>query len=437
MISKITLLLLLFIEGSIFLTTFSKYWKISLFLFLNLFFMYDIINIKGDFIIQLLDIKLVLLTWKEVFFLELITIYIIQKTIKDNFRFSKGELIFWLSIAFFSIYGLTLGISNGIVPVIKSWRSYLFPFVFFYLIAYFLDVKKDSFFKFINYLIIFFGTVMAIYSIYSFLIFSGNLNDIWDYKFVLDAKMKAGLIDARFVDYQFLRNGNLRASGFFVSALEYAMFMPIPTLLSFGYFKFNKNIKKIFFAIITVINFFGIYVAQVRAGILLVFMGIILMFLIDKFKPSLRYLLFSQFLLIMVTFLSMIFGDYVHDASALGRILQYVMAFMNFKVIGYGLGSKFVTTMFDSWYISIFMLFGVVGVFFLYAHIHILKKIYNYKFEFNNNHHLFISWITISSYFVMVFYLFSIHFSVGSHQLYILYLYVFLLLKRSGYLYDY
>lgn len=305
------------------------------------------------------------------------------------------EFIILLAI---SAIGLLIGVSNGsgVLTSILDWRDLLFPILFSIII-----VKSKSFdmntLRNILQFVVLLVFINSLIAIYQYCTFSGLYVEHWRYQFLLDLNLKLDPdYPARLAQYQVMRNGNLRASGVFISALSNSFITCLMLLYCIISSIYRKKTRFIWVCA-SLVLFAGLYVSQVRASFFMLLISLATLFFLFKYSsvdnrltvrayPKIAIL--SSVLLSILMLLYIFFkGDDDVDASALGRIAQYVILFNDFTPFGKGLGSY--KGNFDSYYIYALMTLGFPCLIVLYS---LVKKYYliftafragnNYKVEF-------------------------------------------------------
>lgn len=297
----------------------------------------------------------------EINFLILFFFYIYEVFL-NRAKVKNTDLKFVLGLVVTILLILTGAIQNGFVASVNGWRS-LFLFVFMgWLISYFAKDPIIQLRVLIN-TIIFASVANSIYSIIEYVSFTGEYEELWRYKLLFEAKSIANNeFDEHFLQYQLVRGDELRASGFFVSALLSGFFTALAAILIT-----NKiiNNRYSFFTVINVILLLifmiSMYVSQVRTSYIIYFLAIISALFFKKRKfPTYAFVFYLVSVPAFIFFLGLFFKSSL-DASSAGRIIQYLYLFENFSFLGDGLGGN--VGKFDSFYIYSFMDLGVmVGV---------------------------------------------------------------------------
>lgn len=208
-------------------------------------------------------------------------------------------------------------------------------------------------------------------SVWDYLEFDGNYEDLWRYQSLLQSK--AALYRDHFNEdqlvYQLVRDGQLRSSGFLVSALTASYLYAFVAI----YFLFRITQIRLSSLAVDLLVFlmflFFIYVTKVRAGYVMVVFALIMFCVYGVLvKKELKYLavfLFPLCAFLLLSFYLLYGGGFGIDASSLGRIAQYEVLVDRFKIIGSGLGSF--PGMFDSLYIYKLLELGVFSLLVFYV----------------------------------------------------------------------
>lgn len=370
----------------------------------------------------------ILKTYFELITLSLFIAYFFYIT--KLFKVHKSIVILVGFISFSIVYGTIL--NKDIVAVVKDFRFFFLP-ILINLMFYYLKI-----FQRINIrrLIIFYisiSTLLILYGFYEYIIFDGTVDSIWRYKFLLEAKKE---IDPDFADhrvlYQVLRDGSLRVSSIFISALDYSFYISGVGILIFILI---IRLQKIYFIPLFIAILFSLYIAQVRTGFLLLSLGILTYFMINSRIRLLYRLSFLVPLIAIVgTFLVILSGSDLNDPSTLGRLLQYYQLITEFTIFGNGMG-KYAFS-FDSLYIYVFLTYGVLGILFFYIQYWIINKLIMLK---NNIHDLDLNRYEIVLVQFMIIlnlvslYLFAFQHTLGAPTFFLLYFFSFIILSKANY----
>ena len=346
------------------------------------------------------------------------------------FKFHKSFLLL-IGFIFFSILYSVL-LKQDIVAIVKDFRMFFLPILLsllFYLLKIFesINVRKLVFF----YISI--SIILILYGFYEYIVFDVTVNSIWRYEFLLESKkdLKPGYLDHK-VMYSVLRDGSIRVSSLFISALDYSFYLAMFGILIFIMI---FNLRKTYFIPLFIAVLVSLYISQVRTGFILLILGTVIYFLLNS-KIRIIYLLsfFLPFIFIIGTFLVMFSGSALNDTSILGRLVQYYQLITEFSVLGGGIGTY--AFEFDSLYIYLFLTYGLFGILFFYLQYWIIRQLIKVKYAinrlcFNRYEVVFVEFMII--YHLVALYLFAFQNSLGSPTFFILYFFSFVILSKANY----
>ncbi|MAX05021.1 MAG: hypothetical protein CMD19_00945 [Flavobacteriales bacterium] len=346
------------------------------------------------------------------------------------FKFHKSFLLL-IGFIFFSILYSVL-LKQDIVAIVKDFRMFFLPILLsllFYLLKIFESINvRKLVFSFITISII-----LILYGFYEYIVFDGTVNSIWRYEFLLESKkdLKPGYLDHK-VMYSVLRDGSIRVSSLFISALDYSFYLAMFGILIFIMI---FNLRKTYFIPLFIAVLVSLYISQVRTGFILLILGTVIYFLLNS-KIRIIYLLsfFLPFIFIIGTFLVMFSGSALNDTSILGRLVQYYQLITEFSVLGGGIGTY--AFEFDSLYIYLFLTYGLFGILFFYLQYWIIRQLIEVKYAinrlcFNRYEVVFVEFMII--YHLVALYLFAFQNSLGSPTFFILYFFSFVILSKANY----
>lgn len=352
------------------------------------------------------------------------------------------NVLFILFFLLFCIAFIYCGMINGSVlsNAILDMRTSVFPVLMAYMFVHTKLLNIDNFLRilrFCGYLVIF----NAVIAIYQYITYKGIPESSWRFDFlqVLNLRNDPNY-EERMVVYQIERDGNLRASGLFLSALSFSFLEAFYCV----YYALSLLNKKMQFSdllkngLCISILLLGIYCSQVRTSLIIVFFSFLFLFFVRKsqrcflrFKPKLA--IFVSIWLCFFTFFSIIIlGEDSIDASSYGRINQYITLYDNFRLGGYGLGSY--KGLFDSFYIYGFMTFGIPFAVFVFYLVFVYcraysseKKFYDDSIHFKYKLFLLLAFVS----FPALLYVMSVQHTSGSIY-YILNFYLLFLIGRTS-----
>lgn len=364
----------------------------------------------------------------ELLALIMITVYFFYVT--KFFRFHKSLVIVVGFIAFSIVYGMI--INKDIVAVVKDFRLFILPILISFLFYYVKIFESINIRKLIIFYI-FISIMLILYGFYEYIVFDGRLDSIWRYEFLLQAKKDINPdFSAHKIVYQVLRDGSIRVASIFISALDWAFY-----LSTFGILIFIIifKLRNIYFIPLFITILFSLYIAQVRTGFILLFLGIVIYFLINsRIKIMRRLSFYVPVIAIIGTFLVMLTGSSLNDTSTLGRLVQYLQLMNEFSVFGSGMG-KYAFD-FDSLYIYLFLTYGVFSILFFYMQFWIINKLIivnNNLRELHSKRYEFVLVQFMIIYNLVSLYLFAFQHTLGAPTYFILYFLSFIVLSKANY----
>jgi hypothetical protein len=142
--------------------------------------------------------------------------------------------------------------------------------------------------------------------------FYGDLKDLWFYEYI---NKLTPLEEAR---PNYVRENNLRATGFFVSPLIYSSFLSYTTLIVFFYLIILRKITwKFILLIVLAVLIYGLLIARTRIGLIISCLGFISSILVYYRRMlSIRKVIVLALGMITLTFAALLFG-LTSDPSAL------------------------------------------------------------------------------------------------------------------------
>ena len=392
------------------------------FLFFNL---EDILNLK----------LFIFKTYFELLLLSMIVVYFFYVTI--FFKFHKSLIILFGFVFFSIMYALIL--NNDIVSIVNDFRLFFLPIMisslFYYLkIFELINIRKlIIFYIFISFLLI-------LYGFYEYIVFDGTVDSIWRYEFLLQAKkdLNPDYLPHKIL-YQVLRDGSIRVSSIFISALDYSFYL---STLGVLIFIIMLKLRSIYFLPLFIAILFSLYISQVRTGFILLALGILIYFIINsKIKIINLFSFCVPILAIIVTFLVMLTENSLNDTSTLARLVQYYQLLVEFTPFGSGMGIHAFN--FDSLYIYVFLTYGVFSILFFYIQYWIINKLFivnntiintnNSSSRYNFNRYEIILLQFMIVFHLATLYLFTFQHTLGSPTFFILYFFSFIILSKANY----
>jgi hypothetical protein len=378
---------------------------------------------------DIFDAKLFIL---KIFFECLILIafvtYLVYITKFFKFHLSLISLV----VVIFCCISYGFFLNEGIVNIAKEFRMFFLPILFglvFYCARIFgsINIRKLIF----SYISI--SIMLILFGFYEFIVFDGTVDSIWRYDFLLQAKkeLKPDYLEHKVI-YQVIRDGSIRVSSLFISALDYSFYVAMVGILSFiMIFK----LKKIYFIPLFIAVLFSLYIAQVRTGFILLILGILIFFLINS-KVKVLYLLsfLVPFIAIIGTLIVMISGSTLNDTSSLGRLVQYYQLINDFTLLGGGMGRY--ANEFDSFYIYLFLTYGVFSMLFFYFQYWIVIKLIKMNNAISKSFYSGYEIVLVQ--FMIIFhlvslYLFAFQNSLGAPTFFLLYFFSFIIISKVNY----
>lgn len=298
-----------------------------------------------------------------------IEILFVFASLKYVTRVAKGKKTkkYILSILLLAIAFLVIGMAkNGALNAILDWRTSILPVALAFLLVHSNILDSRTTRRAIEFFCVL--TILnSILAIYQYNAFDGNAESSWRYNFLVEARQNnESNTEERFVNYQIVRDDKLRASGIFVSALQYSYIAAMAAFYLLLKLFLEQRKKLIIRAVYTaafLVLFAGVIVSQVRASLIILAICIAAFFFFVKrskhtivfsTKKSVALIIFSYALILFVLFF---FGGDALDDSAAGRVPQYLKAISEFTVLGAGLGKY--KGQFDSYFVYGTMTFGI------------------------------------------------------------------------------
>ena len=213
--------------------------------------------------------------FNELLLVGLFVFFFTVKFKQRDLKFSVDTLVI-LSV---SVLCLMIGIlNNGFSNAFTDWRD-----IFLYLIILLLFrdlgyLRKLSLRNLENFLIVL-ALISTLFACYEYVNYDGNYASIWRYELLLQAKIQQSEdFLEHFVSYQLVRGNNLRASAFFVSALEFAFFLSVAAIFIVRRIKEENKINNtLFLCGCLLLLLCGMYVSQVRTSMIVFFIFIAVM----------------------------------------------------------------------------------------------------------------------------------------------------------------
>lgn len=381
MIQSIIFLLSLAIAALVFS---KKYRLIPLYMFIVFLFTLDYANyyFKIDSSFSGYLIK----TYAEILF-----IFTAAHFATQQLKTKKTKKIIVFAFIFIALT-LAIGITkNGALNALLDWRSSILPIALPLLLSYSKIVNLDTARKLMGFvcLLTLLNTALAIFQ---YTTFNGDPQSSWRYDFLVDARQNnESDTEDRFVTYQIVREDKLRASGIFVSALQYSYLAAMSAFYIFLQITIVRKNKFVFYSgysLLFMILIGGILASQVRASLIMLAISII-SYLFCTSRSSTRISFFTKraFALIFASYTALLvvlfkFGADSLDASAAGRAPQYLKAISDFSLLGAGLGKY--RGQFDSDIVYGIITFGIAFVLIPLMFVTLFRKAFNKQANYSD-----------------------------------------------------
>jgi hypothetical protein len=365
----------------------SKRYFIAIYLILSVF--HDFIFINAGYHLTAITM-MIIKSWQEILSLFLITNLTIR-FVRSGYKMNREFLLSYLIILILTMSGIVGGILTGTetYEIFLGWRKYILVLLNSILLHN-LNAFKGLSFRFIYQTLIIITVIVIAYALYQESLFREfqleglNFSSPDFYKEAPQVLSKFWFYD-RF-DSQFMlgswpnyiRDGSPRITSIFVGPIILSQFLAIVSsfsliLLIRQPFNNQKVILKICFLLFI---FLGMWKSHTRIGFLQVLIGIGVSTLLLKKKVSPSIYWTVTFCLVAALFLLLSLFD-IGDESAQGRLPQYQVMIQLISILGLGFGSP-LTISYDSWYISIILLFGGFSFFYLYLNFYWIKKLFRH-----------------------------------------------------------
>lgn len=240
-------------------------------------------------------------------------------------------------------------------------RLYLVPLLLGYLL-YRCDILQRTRQLAIVNTIFICSIASGIYGFFQKAYFNGNVQTFWFHDFF--NRYAQNPID--FGPANYIRDYRLRVTGYFVSPITYSVAFCLPifvvfTMLANSAHRMTGHIR---FLLISFLAFFLYFQWQsvTRIGLIVDFIGLLIIILAKLKRPKLFWLAAVPAGVVAATFGTLLIKTNA-DASALGRLDQYQAFLKYFQFFGLGFNHELVRTHFDTWFVSIGLLYGAFVIF--------------------------------------------------------------------------
>jgi hypothetical protein len=158
----------------------------------------------------------------------------------------------------------------------------------------------------------------------------------------------------------YIRNDKLRMTGFFVSPIAQALTLGVGIQLVAARLLYSgRRLSEIAFLVVVIaFLIYCQYGTFTRVGMIMDVLGVTILLGSRILKTGRKLLYALPTLAVLATFALLLVGG-TTEVSALGRLGQYVEFVQRFQFKGLGFAHQFVSTYFDSYYISLMLLFGL------------------------------------------------------------------------------
>ena len=368
-------------------------------------------------------------SWQE-YLLLFLCLYLIATARKRPLEFNRFDKWFMLSTLSLTVIGFIAGLVNNIpvMQIFLGWRMYLMPLLWSF-ILYKTGIFRQVTSRVLIHFFVFVSIVIVLFAIYQNLTFNDNLRNLWFYEYI----DKLNPIEDH--PFDFIRDEQLRVTGIFVSPLIYSSFLSYCMLILIYYVLFRKTVwlKKITAMGILALLVYGQLLSRTRIGFIILIVGLCCSFLV-YLRPFSKYALsiLIPLMFLAATMISLVFGI-TEDLSALGRLVQYATLPSNFSILGMGFGAEMTNVFFDSFYISVIVLFGAFVPLYLNLYYFLLKAVnrqaVHMKYVEGNPSNKILFYSSYGFFFSFI-YTFGFHFSIGSATIQIFYLMLFYFISK-------
>lgn len=189
--------------------------------------------------------------------------------------------------------------------------------------------------------------------------YEGDVQKLWFYDFM--NRFYLNPVKVGWANY--VRNGTLRVTGIFVSPITQVLSLGIGILLLAAKLIFQKApfSKRAFWTLLLVVLLYGQWRTSTRVGLIMDVLGIAVLLGSRLWPRRKAWLYLVPFSAVLATFGTLLSGNVVEE-SALGRLKQYVESVRVFRLRGLGFSHQFISTYFDSYLITVVLLFGFLAI---------------------------------------------------------------------------
>jgi hypothetical protein len=375
-------------------------------------------------------------SWREEFIVAGFLSYLLWRGRgREGVALDAVTTIVLVAVSLVTVIGLAIGArSSGLFVAFTIARSYVLPLLLpisLYISGAFSRDRNNVAF----WILLILGAVMSIYATYVVSTFTGRITDLWYYDFVAGEKVSNHTAQ-RLIAYQFIRDGNLRATGFLISAVDYSIFSGIIAALALsGALYFTRPLKRIAALLLLMICIPAIELSQTRAGYgvigLATLAGFSFRYLRIRWSYAYPILMIG---LVAATLLAVQRSPGSFDSSLAGRPGQLFDAIGSFRPLGWGFGTleNNGPTYKDSLFLSALGTFGVFFVGYVGPLVLVHKSVagaYNRISRFDDAQGYVIG---AFSAFSAMWYIFGFHYTLGNVGFYVLLLMSYAAVAQAG-----
>lgn len=380
-----------------------------------------IMMVSNDFILipimpDLSDsMQVVVRAWREMTIIVCLIAILLQQ-VSGTIRVSRSISFLLGVIAILTVLGFAVGLSSASPgEALVTWRNYFLPFlvpISLYLAGFFGKTSLRS----LAWALLILSSFMAMYSLYATLTFNGDPKTVWFYYFFYDktVEMNTG---SHLVVYQFLRDGSLRASGFFISSVDYSMFSGVVVCFAIALSFYLSGWQRWLALGFGLISLLGIQLSHTRIGFVIVLLIVTVAILMRAAR--MRYagwLTMVPVGVLIISLAAVTVSPDLFDASAAGRPDQYIAAWESFRPFGYGFIPPVDNgpTYKDSMYLSVIGTFGIGAILFLGIFAYLQRALLIQLKTSTLPDRDFV--VLMATYFALMslWYVYGVHYTVGS-----------------------
>lgn len=239
-------------------------------------------------------------------------------------------------LAALTVIGLVVA-SEAPTTALEDYRVLLAPVVLALLLS--LAVRPDPVgLRRLRALLLGLGVVTILLAVFQYATFDGDLRSTWRHDFLLALKLEQNPeYRPHMIQYSIVRDGALRASSVFISAIDFSVFAAFFGILAFVSLIHRRRPQ---YALWMAVSVLGVAVSQVRIGyIVLAFGWTLTLLLASRWRPFRVVVILSPLFVIAVILAYVELGGGLNDPSSIGRLPQYAYLLDHFTLTGSGFGS--------------------------------------------------------------------------------------------------